>query len=73
VPTGRLVITIDRGYSQGSGRSSTFADGVRSRLEVRLPDLLQELEIRALEAEWAREARRRADEEREVRRIEEVE
>jgi hypothetical protein len=73
VPTGRLVITIDRRYGQGSGRSSTFADGVRARLEDRLPDLLREPEVRALEAGWAQAAQRRADEEREVDRLEAVE
>jgi hypothetical protein len=73
VPTGRLKIIIDRGYGHGSGRSSTYADGVRVRLEDRLPGLLQELEVRALEAGWAQEALRRADEERELRRLRGVE
>jgi hypothetical protein len=67
------VIVIDRGYDQGSGRPSTFADGVKVRLEDRLPELLRELEVRAVEAGRAKAAQRRAEEEREVRRLEEVE
>lgn len=73
VPTGRLMITINRDQGEVSGRSSNFADGATVRLEDRLPDLLRELEVRSLEAARAQEALRRADQERERRRLEEVE
>ena len=73
VPTGRLMITIIRDDGEVSGRTSKFADGATVRLEDRLPDLLRELEVRSLEAARAQEALRRADQERERRRLEEGE
>lgn len=73
VPTGRLMITINRDQGEVSERSSKFADGATVRLEDQLPDLLRELEVRSLEAARAQEAVRRADQERERRRLEEVE
>jgi hypothetical protein len=54
VPTGELRITIGEGYSH-EGRPAVFRDTKRASLEERLPALLRELEIRALEDDWRRQ------------------
>ncbi|NYG07780.1 hypothetical protein BJ986_002267 [Phycicoccus badiiscoriae] len=59
MPTGKLMLTINGGYSTAPGRSSIFGDGSRQTIEERLPELLQELEVRALELQWAQEKRER--------------
>lgn len=62
VPTGRLTIAIEHGYSRDQ-RQSEFSDIRSKRLEEKLPAILRELEIRALEDEWSRQqAERRAAE-----------
>lgn len=65
VPTGRLRIIIEHGYSRDA-RPAEFRDTRTRPLEDRLPAVLRELEIRALEDGWRRqeeqckaEARRR--------------
>jgi hypothetical protein len=62
VPTGKLRITIEEGYSR-DGRPTEFRDTQKASLEERLPAALRELEIRALEDDW-----RRQEEERKVER-----
>jgi hypothetical protein len=54
VPTGKLRITIDDGYSRDR-RSAEFRDTTRLTLEDRLPAVLRELEIRAIEDDWRRQ------------------
>jgi len=64
VPTGRLQITVEHGYGR-DGRPAEFRDTKTRVLEDRLPALLRELEIRALEDDWRRqEEERRAQEKR---------
>lgn len=60
--TGRLQISCD-GYSR-EGRSVSWADRRSWTLEEKLPDLLQELEIRAAEDDHAALERQRQAEER---------
>lgn len=64
VPTGRLNIAIEHGYSRDQ-RQAEFSDVRSKRLEEKLPAILRELEIRALEDEWSQQqAERRAAEKR---------
>jgi hypothetical protein len=61
---GKLRITVEQGYST-DGRAAEFRDTKTQPLEARLPSVLRELEVRALENEAKRrEQRRQADEER---------
>jgi hypothetical protein len=60
--TGRLQITSD-GYGRG-GRASTWADRRSWTLEEKLPELLQELEIRAAEDDHRQTEEMRIAEER---------
>jgi hypothetical protein len=60
--TGRLVITLDSGHGR-QGRPASWADRKSWTLEDKLPQLLQELEVRAAEDDHRdREAKRRAEE-----------
>lgn len=60
--TGRLVITLDSGHGR-QGRPASWADRKSWTLEDKLPQLLQELEIRAAEDDQRDlEAKRRAEE-----------
>lgn len=61
--TGRLQITCD-GYGRRGGRPATWADRQSWTLEDKLPELLQELEIRAAEDDHAAIERQREAEER---------
>jgi hypothetical protein len=64
VPTGRLRITAEHGYSRDT-RPAEFRDTKTRLLEDRLPAILRELEIRALEDGWRRrEEQRRAEDKR---------
>jgi hypothetical protein len=64
VPTGRLRIIIEHGYNRDA-RPAEFRDTKTRPLEDRLPAVLRELEIRALEDGWRRqEEQRKADEKR---------
>jgi hypothetical protein len=64
VPTGSLTLTICEGYRR-DGRPVEFRDTRATPLEQRLPAVLRELEIRALEDDWRRqEKERRAQEKR---------
>lgn len=47
VPTGRLMLSIGQGYAQ-DGRQARFRDTGRNQLEGLLPQVLGELEMRAL-------------------------
>ena len=58
VPTGRLQITIGEGYGR-DGRQAEFRDTKTRSLEERLPAVLRELEIRALEDDWRRQDEQR--------------
>jgi hypothetical protein len=49
VPTGRLSVSLGARGTNRDGRPTLFSDGSRARLEERLPDVLWELEVRALE------------------------
>jgi hypothetical protein len=66
VPTGKLRITIDDGYSRDR-RPAEFRDTTRLRLEDRLPAVLCELEIRALEDNGRRQEQQREAEEKQRR------
>jgi hypothetical protein len=59
---GRLQITSES-YGRG-GRAATWADRRSWTLEDKLPELLQELEVRAAEDDYAEAERQRAAEER---------
>jgi hypothetical protein len=61
--TGRLMITLDGGYSR-EGRQATWADRKSWALEEKLGELLRELEIRAAEDDHRRAEAERAAEER---------
>ncbi|MFW6033847.1 MAG: hypothetical protein ACOC9R_01820 [bacterium] len=64
VPTGRLSVTIERGYSRDR-RIAEFRDTRSKPLDEKLPAVLRELEIRALEDEFSRQqAERQAAEKR---------
>jgi hypothetical protein len=64
LPTGRLQITVQHGYGR-DGRPAEFRDTKTRALENRLPAILRELEIRALEDDWRRqEEERKAEEKR---------
>lgn len=54
VPTGRLSVTIERGYSRDR-RPAEFRDTRSQPLDEKLPAVLRELEIRALEDERSRQ------------------
>jgi hypothetical protein len=62
--TGRLKITLLAGYAR-EGRALSWADRSSWALEDKLPELLQELEIRAAEDDHRRREAERAAEERE--------
>jgi hypothetical protein len=61
--TGRLMITLDGGYSR-EGRQATWADRKSWALEEKLGELLRELEIRAAEDDHRQAEREREAEER---------
>jgi hypothetical protein len=61
VPSGRLRIKFDRGWHV---RQDSFSDTKTVNLEDRLPQLLQELELRAVEEEERELARERERQER---------
>lgn len=61
--TGRLMITLDSGYSR-EGRQATWADRKSWALEEKLGELLRELEIRAAEDDHRRAEREREADER---------
>ena len=61
--TGRLMITLDNGYSR-EGRQATWADRKSWTLEEKLGELLRELEIRAAEDDHRQAEREREAEER---------
>jgi hypothetical protein len=61
--TGRLMITLDSGYSR-EGRQATWADRKSWTLEEKLGELLRELEIRAAEDDHRQAERERQAEER---------
>lgn len=64
VPTGRLRIIVEHGYSRDA-RPAEFRDTKTRPLEDRLPAVLRELEIRALEDGWRRqEEQRKAEDKR---------
>jgi hypothetical protein len=64
VPTGRLRIIIEHGYSRDA-RPAEFRDTKTRPLEDRLPAVLRELEIRALEdGRQRQEEQRKADDKR---------
>ena len=65
--TGRLQITCD-GYGRRGGRAATWADRNSWTLEDKLPELLQELEIRAAEDDHEAIERQREAEELERQR-----
>jgi len=58
VPTGRLRIIIEHGYSRDT-RQAEFRDTKTRPLEDRLPAVLRELEIRAMEDGWRRQEEQR--------------
>ena len=58
MPTGKLRTTIDDGYSRDR-RPAEFRDTTRLALEDRLPAVLRELEIRAIEDDWRRQEQQR--------------
>jgi hypothetical protein len=61
LPTGYLRITLENGYSRDE-RPTEFRDTKTTALEERLPAVLRELEIRALEDDHRRqEEQRQAD------------
>jgi hypothetical protein len=61
IPTGTLRITLENGYSRDE-RAAEFRDTKTTALEERLPAVLRELEIRALEDDHRRqEEQRQAD------------
>lgn len=61
--TGRLMITLDSGYSR-EGRQATWADRKSWALEEKLGELLRELEVRAAEDDHRQAEREREAEER---------
>jgi hypothetical protein len=61
--TGRLQISCD-GYGRRGGRAATWADRRSWTLEDKLPELLQELEVRAAEDDHEAIERQRAADER---------
>ena len=61
--TGRLTIVVDSGYGR-EGRAASWADRRSWTLEAKLPDLLRELEVRAVEDDHREAEARRAAEER---------
>jgi len=65
-PTGRLQITAGHGYGR-HGRPAEFRDTKTRALEGRLPAVLRELEIRALEDDWRRQEEERKAAERRQR------
>ena len=67
VPTGRLGIAIT-GWTSRSGRKEKFNDGKRASLDAQLGDLFWELEVRAVERDYAEQERARAAEVRAVQR-----
>lgn len=69
--TGRLQITCD-GYGRRSGRTATWADRRSWTLEDKLPELLQELEVRAAEDDHAAIESKRASDHRERERKREL-
>ncbi len=67
--TGQLRIELT-GYGGREGRTCRWADGKRSSLEEKLPDVLAEIEIRAAEdTHREREARQQAAEEQRQREL----
>jgi hypothetical protein len=63
VPTGKLQVTVEGGYSR-DGRPAEFRDTKTMSLEDRLPAVLRELEIRALEDDWRHQEEERKAERR---------
>lgn len=61
--TGRLTLTLGHGYNR-HGRQSSWGDRRSWKLEDKLPDVLREIEVRAVEDDHAEAERRRQEEER---------
>ncbi len=61
--TGRLTISLERGYSR-EGRQVSWSDRKNWTLEEKLPEVLLELEVRAVEDDFRAEEIRRQEEER---------
>lgn len=61
--TGRLTLTLGGGYNR-HGRQSSWGDRRSWKLEDKLPNALQEAEVRAVEDDHAEAERRRQEEER---------
>jgi hypothetical protein len=66
IPTGRLQLTLEYGYSRDS-RPAEFRDTRTLTLESRLPAVMREIEIRALEDDWKRREEERKAAERQRR------
>jgi hypothetical protein len=65
LPSGVFELTIEGGFS--NGRTQTFRDGKKARLEDLLPEVLREMEIRVLETEWREQEAERAKQDRRAR------
>lgn len=63
--TGRLTLSLSRGYNR-HGRQSSWGDRRSWKLEDKLPDVLREIEVRAVEDDHAAAERRRNEEERQL-------
>ncbi|MFC8796893.1 hypothetical protein ACFT2C_04120 [Promicromonospora sp. NPDC057138] len=65
LPSGVFELNIEGGF--GGGRTQTFRDGKKARLEDLLPEVLREMEIRVLETEWREQEAERAKQARRAR------
>lgn len=61
--TGRLTLTLSGGYNR-HGRQSSWGDRRSWKLDDKLPDVLREIEVRAVEDDHAEAERRRQEAER---------